>query len=72
MELRLYEVERRPWVLKFDVFGMENYVGVGIVIISPKGIKTTLSFNLAFKCTNNQAEYEALVIGLEILLELGA
>ena len=27
---------------------------------------------MAFECTNNQAEYEALVIGLEILLELGA
>ena len=51
---------------------MENSAGAGIVIISPKEIKITLSFNLAFKCTNNQAEYEALVIGLEILLELGS
>ena len=42
------------------------------MIISPRGVKTTLSFNLAFQCTNNQAEYEALVIGLEILLELRA
>ena len=40
--------------------------------LAPKGIKTTLSFNLVFKCTNNQAEYEALVIDLKILLELGA
>ena len=31
-----------------------------------------MSFNLAFECTNNQAKYEALVIGLEILLEFGA
>ena len=51
---------------------MENFVGAGIVIISPKKIKTTLSFNLAFKCTNNQVEYEALMISLEILLEFGA
>ena len=43
-----------------------------MVIISPKGIKTTISFNLAFKCTKNQVEYEALVIDLEILMELGA
>ena len=41
------------------------------MIISPRGVKTTLSFNIAFECTNNQAEYEALVIGLEILPELG-
>ena len=40
------------------------------MIISPRGVKTTLSFNLAFECTNIKAEYEALVIGLEILLEL--
>ena len=72
MELRIYEVERRPWILKFDGSSTKNSVGAGIVIISPKGIKTTLSFNLAFKCTNNKAKYEALVIGLEFLLELGA
>ena len=68
----IYEVERRPWVLKFDGSSTEKSVGAKIVIISPKGIKTTLSFSLAFKCTNNQVEYEALVIGLEILMELGA
>ena len=71
MELGIYEVELRPWVLKFDGSSMENSARAGIVVISPKGIKTTLSFNLAFKCTNNQTEYEALMIGLEILLELG-
>ena len=72
MELGIYEVGRRPWILKFNGSSMENSSGAGIVIISPKVIKTTLSFNLAFKYTNNQAKYEALVIGLEILLELGA
>ena len=70
MELGIYEVERRPWILKFDGSSTEKFVGVGIVNISPKGIKTTLSFNLAFKCTNNQVEYEALVISLEILWNL--
>ena len=72
VELGIYEVERWPWVLKFDGSSMEKSVVAGIVIISPKGIKTTISFNLAFKCTNNQAKYDALVIGLEILLELRA
>ena len=72
VELGIYEVERWPWILKFDGSSMEKSAGAKIVIISPKGIKTTLSFNLAFKCTNNQVEYEALVIGLEILMELGA
>ena len=72
VELGIYEVERQTWILKFDGFSTEKSTGAGIVVISPKGIKTTLSFNLAFKCTNNEVEYEALVIGLEILMELGA
>ena len=72
MELGIYKVESRPWILKFDGSSTEISVGAGMVIISPKGIKTTLSFNLAFKCTNNQAEHEALVISLEILMEIGA
>ena len=72
VELGIYEVEMRPWVLKFDDSSIENSAGAGIIIISPKAIKTTLSSNFSFKCTNNQAEYEALVIGLEILLELEA
>ena len=57
VELGIYEVERRPWVLKFDGSSTENFARAGIVIISLKGIKTTISFNLVFKCTNNQAEY---------------
>ena len=72
MELWIYEVERRPWVLKFDGSSTKKSGVARIVIISQKGIKTIISFNLAFKCTNNQAKYEALIIGLEILLELGA
>ena len=45
VELGIYEVERRPWVLKFDGSSTEKFVGAGIVIVSPKGIKITLSLN---------------------------
>ncbi|XP_075483637.1 uncharacterized protein LOC142523792 [Primulina tabacum] len=62
----------QSWTLKFDGSTTEKASGVGVVITSPTGIKTSLSFNLDFSCTNNQAEYEALVIGLEILRDLGA
>ena len=72
VELGIYGTKKKPWILKFDGSSTENLVGARIVIISPRGVKTTLSFNLAFECTNNQTEYEALVIGLEILLELRA
>ncbi|XP_059654790.1 uncharacterized protein LOC132301564 [Cornus florida] len=59
-----------PWTLIFDGSSTHDGGGAGIVIISLKGRKSTFSFFLDFKCTNNQAEYEALIIGLEILLEL--
>ena len=30
-----------------------------------------MSFRIDYECTNNQAKYEALIIGLEILFEMG-
>ncbi|XP_075499321.1 uncharacterized protein LOC142537713 [Primulina tabacum] len=62
----------QPWGLKFDGSSTETAAGAGIVITSPRGMKIALSFNLGFPCTNNQAEYEALIIGLEILKYLWA
>ncbi|XP_059658518.1 uncharacterized protein LOC132304825 [Cornus florida] len=59
-----------PWTLMLDGSSTHDGGGAEIVIISPKGRKTTFFFFLDFKCTNNQVEYEALIIGLEILLEL--
>ncbi|GKV11366.1 hypothetical protein SLEP1_g22629 [Rubroshorea leprosula] len=44
--------------------------GAGVVVISPYGLKTQMSFQLDFDCTNNQAENKALIIGLEMLVEL--
>ncbi|XP_024156341.1 uncharacterized protein LOC112164370 [Rosa chinensis] len=60
-----------PWVLFFDGSRTETLAGAGIVLENPAGDRFSYSFQLEFKCTNNQAEYEALIIGLEVLLELG-
>jgi ribonuclease HI len=38
---------------------------------SPQGVKTQLTFRVEKVCSNNQVEYEALVLGLEILLQMG-
>ena len=44
----------------------------GIVITTPEGIRLEHSFRLGFKASNNEAEYEAFLVGLRVMLHLGA
>ena len=46
-------------------------VGVGVVLTSPHGHVLPRAFSLTEPCTNNVAEYNALLIGLELAKELG-
>jgi len=43
-----------------------------IVIITPVGIWLEHSFRLGFNASNNEAEYEALLVGLRAVLSSGA
>ena len=42
--------------------------GAGVYIISPIHDFKALSYKLLFECTNNVAEYEALLLGLHALI----
>jgi len=46
--------------------------GIGIVLISPRGKKYEFSLPIIATSTNNEAEYQALVKGLELLKEVHA
>ncbi|MBI0385027.1 ribonuclease HI family protein, partial [Streptomyces albiflaviniger] len=59
------------WRLYFDGSVCSNGQGLGIVYISPTGTIFESSCRLEFDCTNNQAEYEALLFGLEFLVFAG-
>ncbi|KAI5343880.1 hypothetical protein L3X38_011756 [Prunus dulcis] len=59
------------WRLYFDASRTSNMSGAGIIIKLPQGFQTCYSFQMNFDCSNNQAKYEALIIGLEIVRELG-
>ncbi|KAM2617794.1 hypothetical protein PS2_034523 [Malus domestica] len=56
----------------FDGSNISSSAGVGVVIQSLNHDRWYFSIQLDFDCTNNQAEYEALIIGLGILHDLRA
>ncbi|XP_050908344.1 uncharacterized protein LOC127121967 [Lathyrus oleraceus] len=65
-------VDLAPWRLYFDGSRHKHGSGIGGVIIPPDGIPAKFKYRIEGVCTNNEAEYESLITGLELLLELGA
>ena len=55
------------------VGGAANHRGsrVGLVLLSPKKIIIEKSLRLDFSVTNNEAEYEALLVGMTIVQKMG-
>ncbi|XP_059658624.1 uncharacterized protein LOC132304943 [Cornus florida] len=45
--------------------------GVGLIIISPERENIAYALRFDFKATNNEAEYEALIVGLKLVKVLG-
>ena len=59
------------WKLYVDGVANQKGLGVGIVIISPDRITIEKSLRLGFSTTNNEAEYEALLIKVAMIKKLG-
>ena len=55
----------------FDGSLMKKGTDVGLVFISPLGVCMRYMVHLHFPSSNNVAEYEALINGLRITIELG-
>jgi hypothetical protein len=53
------------WTLQFDGACNKEGNGASVLLISPKGREFPHGFKLEFECTNNVAEYEVLMLGLE-------
>src|ERR1041385_1713710 len=60
-----------PWKLYFDGSVCREGQGVGTVLISTNNVIYETSVRLEYNCTNNQAEYEALLFGLQCLADMG-
>jgi len=55
----------------FDGSLMKTGAGVGLLFVSPLGVHMRYVIRIHFAASNNIAEYEALVNGLKIVIELG-
>ena len=73
------EDEASLWSMDFDGTVGREGVGIGIWIHSPVFAPNKVpsnvrvySYKLAFDCSNNEVEYEALIAGLKILRKLNA
>jgi ribonuclease HI len=65
------KIEHKTWIMYFDGSVMKEGVGVGLVFISPLGVRMEYMVRLHFPSSNNAVEYEALINGLQIAIELG-
>ena len=59
----------RTWKMFFDGSQTQNGVGASILFVTPHGYTIPKSYKLLFPCTNNVAEYEALLNGIKLALE---
>jgi ribonuclease HI len=65
------QLQAELWTMYFDGSLMKTGVGAGLLFISPLGVYMCYVIRLHFHASNNVTEYEALVTGLRIAIELG-
>ena len=60
------------WMLSVDGSSNQQRSGDGIILEGPNGVLIEQALRFAFKASNNQAEYEALIVGMLLAKEMGA
>jgi ribonuclease HI len=69
-QLPTAQIQPELWTMYFDGSLMKTGAGAGLLFISPLGKHVRYVLRLHFLASNNVAEYEALVNGLHITVEL--
>ncbi|XP_062074838.1 uncharacterized protein LOC133778832 [Humulus lupulus] len=59
------------WTIHTDGASNSQGVGIGIILEAPSGLKIEEAIRLEQFTTNNEAEYEALIYGLELARDIG-
>jgi ribonuclease HI len=65
------QLQAELWTMYFYGSLMKTGEGAGLLFISPLGVHMRYVIRLHFAASNNVAEYEALIAGLRIAVELG-
>jgi len=66
------ESRPRPWNLHVDGSSTKDGSGAGLIIKSPTGARYEHALKFMFKASNNDIEYEALVMGIELCYTIRA
>ena len=61
---------REVWKLYVDGSATNNASGAGIILVTPTGHNFHSALRFKFEATNNESEYEALLAGLRMAIEL--
>jgi hypothetical protein len=63
--------DAEAWTVFCDGFWGTIGAGAAVVLVAPSKVRTCYAARLDFSCTNNIAEYEALLLGLRKLKAMG-
>ena len=66
------DITHEYWMMYFDGSVVAPGSGARVVLISPYGSRLRYMIHFHFLASNNTVEYEALINGLRIAIELGA
>jgi hypothetical protein len=67
----VHPIDDEAWTIFCDGLWGTFDAGAAAVLISPSNIRTCYASRLEFNCTNNIAEYEAVLLGLRNLRAMG-
>ncbi|KAL0285397.1 UNVERIFIED_CONTAM: hypothetical protein Scaly_2820500 [Sesamum calycinum] len=66
------EVPEENWLLHMDGSSIAQGSGASAIITSPQGEDMEFLIKFDFKASNNEADYEALVLGMKMAQDVGA
>lgn len=73
MRLKKIKLEcNNCWTLFVDGASGQEGAGAGLLLIDPQGTEIAYALRFDFPASNNEAEYEALIAGLNLALKTGA